>query len=194
MADTASSGNLVPIGGAIRTPKHFRHHILSVVVENKTGVLARVAQLFSRRGYNIFSLAVAPTDDERFSRITIVVDVDTVPLEQITKQLHKLINVIRISEIDPNEATEGELLMATVDAEPAVRAQVIELVNLFHGRIVDVGSARVTVMLAASPSVLDDFEALLGEYGIAELQRTGRVALQKLEKPTSKKKIRGKVS
>ncbi|MGC8480044.1 MAG: acetolactate synthase small subunit [Acidimicrobiales bacterium] len=194
MADTTPGGNLVPIGGAIRTPKHIRHHILSVVVENKTGVLARVAQLFSRRGYNIFSLAVAPTDDERFSRITIVVDVETVPLEQITKQLHKLINVIRISEIDPNEATEGELLMATVDAEPAVRAQVIELVNLFHGRIVDVGSARVTVMLAASPSVLDDFEALLGEYGIAELQRTGRVALQKLEKPTSKKKIRGKVS
>ncbi len=187
--------SIVPIGGAIRTPNEFRHHILSVLVENKTGVLARVAQLFSRRGYNIFSLAVAPTDDDRFSRITVVVDVDTAPLEQITKQLHKLVNVIKISEIDPDDAIEYELLLATVAADAATRAQVIELVNLFEGRIVDVGSTKLTVMVTASPSQLDDFEALIVEYGLVELQRTGRVALQKLGKPTTKRKqMKGKVS
>ena len=159
-----------------------RHHILSVLVENRAGVLARVAGLFSRRGYNIYSLAVAPTDDERFSRITIVVDVESTPLEQITKQLFKLINVVKISELDPAEATERELLLATVRAEPTTRGEVIELVQVFEGRIVDVGYDQLTVMLAGAPSKLDDFEDLMRSYGIIELQRTGRVALPRLER------------
>jgi len=159
-----------------------RHHILSVMVENRSGVLARVAGLFSRRGYNIYSLAVAPTDDERFSRITIVVDVESSPLEQVTKQLFKLINVVKISELDPAEATERELLLATVRAEPTTRGEVIELVQVFEGRIVDVGYDQLTVMLAGAPSKLDDFEDLMRSYGIVELQRTGRVALPKLER------------
>ena len=159
-----------------------RHHILSVTVENRAGVLARVAGLFSRRGYNIYSLAVAPTDDERFSRITIVVDVESTPLEQVTKQLFKLINVVKISELDPAEATERELLLATVRAEPASRGEVIELVQVFEGRIVDVGYDQLTVMVAGAPSKLDDFEDLMRSYGIIELQRTGRVALPKLER------------
>jgi acetolactate synthase-1/3 small subunit len=159
-----------------------RHHILSVLVENRAGVLARVAGLFSRRGYNIYSLAVAPTDDERFSRITIVVDVESTPLEQITKQLFKLINVVKISELDPAEATERELVLATVRAEPATRGEVIELVQVFEGRIVDVGYDQLTVMLAGTPTKLDDFEDLMRSYGIIELQRTGRVALPKLER------------
>ena len=159
-----------------------RHHILSVTVENRAGVLARVAGLFSRRGYNIYSLAVAPTDDERFSRITIVVDVESTPLEQITKQLFKLINVVKISELDPAEATERELVLATVRAEPTTRGEVIELVQVFEGRIVDVGYDQLTVMLAGAPSKLDDFEDLMRSYGIVELQRTGRVALPKLER------------
>jgi acetolactate synthase-1/3 small subunit len=159
-----------------------RHHILSVTVENRAGVLARVAGLFSRRGYNIYSLAVAPTDDERFSRITIVVDVESSPLEQVTKQLFKLINVVKISELDPAEATERELVLATVRAEPKSRGEVIELVQVFEGRIVDVGYDQLTVMLAGAPSKLDDFEDLMRSYGIIELQRTGRVALPKLER------------
>jgi len=159
-----------------------RNHILSVMVENRSGVLARVAGLFSRRGYNIYSLAVAPTDDERFSRITIVVDVESSPLEQVTKQLFKLINVVKISELDPAEATERELLLATVRAEPTTRGEVIELVQVFEGRIVDVGYDQLTVMLAGAPSKLDDFEDLMRSYGIVELQRTGRVALPKLER------------
>jgi acetolactate synthase-1/3 small subunit len=159
-----------------------RHHILSVLVENRAGVLARVAGLFSRRGYNIYSLAVAPTDDDRFSRITIVVDVESSPLEQVIKQLFKLINVVKISELDAAEATERELLLATVRAEPATRGEVIELVQVFEGRIVDVGYDQVTVMLAGTPTKLDDFEDLMRSYGIVELQRTGRVALPKLER------------
>ena len=159
-----------------------RHHILSVLVENRAGVLARVAGLFSRRGYNIYSLAVAPTDDDRFSRITIVVDVESSPLEQVIKQLFKLINVVKISELDTAEATERELLLATVRAEPATRGEVIELVQVFEGRIVDVGYDQVMLMLAGPPSKLDDFEDLMRAYGIVELQRTGRVALPKLER------------
>ena len=161
------------------------HHILSVLVENKAGVLARVAGLFSRRGYNIYSLAVAPTDDERFSRLTIVVDVESSPLEQVTKQLFKLINVLKISELDPALATERELLLATVRAEADQRTQVIELVGVFEGRIVDVGHDQLTVMLAGEPAQLDGFEELIRPYGIIELQRSGRVALPKLERGSS---------
>ena len=176
-------------------PEPIRHHTLSVLVENQPGVLARVANLFSRRGYNIYSLAVAPTDDERFSRITIVVDVESSPLEQITKQLFKLINVVKISELAPHESVERELLLATVRAEPGIRSQVIELVQLFEGRIVDVGKDVVTVMLAGVPQKVDDFEELLRPYGIEELQRTGRVALPKLDRQAPRlRSVSGKVS
>jgi acetolactate synthase-1/3 small subunit len=159
-----------------------RHHTLTVLVENKSGVLARVAGLFSRRGYNIFSLAVAPSDDERFSRITIVVDVESAPLDQIIKQLDKLIPVVSITELDPALSRERELLMATVEAGPDTRGQVIQLVGVFEGKIVDVGPDRLTVMLAGAPSKLDDFEDLIRGYGIVEMQRTGRVALPMLDR------------
>ena len=158
------------------------HHTLVVTVENKAGVLARVAGLFARRGYNINSLAVAPTDDERFSRITIVVDAESAPIEQITKQLFKLVNVVKISELAPSEAVERELLLATVKAEPAVRSQVLELAQIFEGRILAVGSDSLTLSLDGTPGKVDDFEELLRPYGILELQRTGRVALPKLDR------------
>ena len=160
-----------------------RHHILSVLVENKAGVLARVAGLFSRRGFNIYSLAVAPTDeDERFSRITIVVDVESAPLEQVVHQLDKLINVVSISEMAPSAAIERELLLATVAVGPTERSQVIQLVGVFGGEVVNVGRDRLTVMLAGRPEKIDDFEGLLENYDVIELQRTGRVALPKLER------------
>ncbi len=162
------------------------HHTLSVLVENRSGVLARVASLFSRRGYNIESLAVAPTDDERFSRITVVVDVESAPLEQITKQLNKLINVVKISELAPEDAIERELLLATVRAEGTARSQIIELVDVYEGKIADVGHGELTIALADHPDRVDDFEDLLRPYGIIELQRTGRVALPKLDVQTSR--------
>jgi len=160
----------------------YQHHTLSVLVENKAGVLARVSGLFARRGFNIFSLAVAPTDDERFSRITIVVDVESASVEQITKQLFKLIHVVRISELHPSEAVERELVLATVKAAPDQRSQVLELVQIFEGKILAVGHDQVTVSLDGHPQKIDDFEDLLRPYGIVELQRTGRVALPKLER------------
>ncbi len=148
-----------------------RHHVLSVLVENKAGVLARVAALFSRRGFNIYTLVAAPTDDPRFSRLTVVVDVESSTLEQITKQLFKLINVVKISELDPDEAIERELALLTVQADVNTRSQVIELVSVFEGKIVDVGSDQLTIMLAGEPSKLDGFEQLMRGFGIIDLQR-----------------------
>ena len=170
------------------------HHILSVLVENKAGVLARVASLFARRGYNIYSLAVAPTEDERFSRLTVVVDVDSAPLEQIVKQLFKLINVVKISELDPRSAVERELVLATVRAPAEVRSQVVELVQIFEGKILAVGTDAITVSLDGNPDKLDDFEELLRGYGIVELQRTGRVALPKLVRESRLRAVKGKAS
>ena len=171
------------------------HHILVVLVENKAGVLARVSGLFARRGFNIFSLAVAPTDDERFSRITIVVDVESATVEQITKQLFKLVHVVKISELHPAESVERELMITTVKAPPDTRGQVLELVQVFEGRILAVGHDALTLSLEGHPSKIDDFEDLLRPYGIIELQRTGRVALPKLERQAPRlRAVRGKVS
>ena len=164
----------------------IQHHLLSVLVENKAGVLARVAGLFARRGFNIISLAVAPTEDERLSRITIAVDVANAPLEQVTKQLFKLVNVVKITELDPRQAVERELALVTVDAPPAIRSQVIELVDVFEGRILNVGHDRLTISLEGTPDKLDDFEELVRPYGIAELARTGRVALPKIDNTTAR--------
>ncbi|MGD0083040.1 MAG: acetolactate synthase small subunit [Acidimicrobiales bacterium] len=158
-----------------------RHHLLSVLVENKAGVLTRVASLFARRGYNIFSLAVAPTDDPRFSRISIVVDVESAPLEQVVAQLDKLIPIVEIRELHPDEAREAELLLATVPADADQRAQVIQLAGVYGGQVIDMSLDAVTVMLAGAPEALDDFEELMRSYGILELQRTGRVALPRLK-------------
>jgi acetolactate synthase I/III small subunit len=157
-----------------------RHHILSVLVENKFGVLSRIAGLFSRRGYNIFSLAVSPTEDERFSRMTVVVDVESAPLEQVTKQLNKLIPVIKITELAPDDAVERELMLATVSTTAELRSQVTELAAIFEARILDVGHDALTLMVAGTPDQLDAFTELLHQYGIVELQRTGRIALPKL--------------
>lgn len=159
-----------------------RYHTLVVRVENKPGVLARVAGLFARRGYNIDSLAVAPTDDERFSRITIVVDVESAPLEQIVKQLDKLINVVEIRELDPRDSVERELMLVTVGVAADQRGQIMDLVRIFEARVLNVGLDSMMVSLSGSPNRLDDFEALLRPFGIEEFQRTGKVALASLPK------------
>jgi acetolactate synthase I/III small subunit len=157
-----------------------QHHTVVVRVENEFGVLARVTSLISRRGFNIHSLAVAPTDNERFSKITIVVDAEENPMDQIVKQLDKLINVVEIRELAPNDSVARELLLITVSATPNVRAEVAELANIFDGKIVNVGPDSIMLMLADPPDKLDDFEELLRPYGIVDVQRTGRVALPKL--------------
>ena len=156
------------------------HHILTVTVENKPGVLSRVAGLFSRRAFNIFSLAVSPTDDERFSRMTVVVDAETAPLEQVVKQLNKLIPVIKITEIAPGDGVERELMMVTVSATAELRTQVTELASIFDGKIVDVGFEALTIMVAGESDKLDAFSDLAKPFGIVELQRTGRIALARV--------------
>ena len=170
------------------------HHMLSVLVQNKPGVLARVASLFARRGYNIFSLAVAPTDDPEFSRISIVVDVESAPLEQIVKQLFKLIDVVRITELDPRKSVERELMIATVRVDGENRGQIAELANLFEAKVLAVGADAVTISIDGNPEKIDDFEELLRGYGIVESQRTGRVALPKLEREARKGATKGKAS
>ena len=158
-------------------------HTIVVHVENKAGVLARIAGLFSRRGFNIDSLAVAPTDDERFSRITIVVDVTSTSIDQVVKQLDKLINVLEIRELDPATSVERELLMATLSAPKAkTRREIIDLVHIFDAQVLNVGFDQLMVSLSGSQRRLDDFEALLGRFGIIEIQRTGKIALSELAK------------
>ncbi|MGB1386050.1 MAG: acetolactate synthase small subunit [Ilumatobacteraceae bacterium] len=176
----------------------LNHGILSVLVQNRPGVLARVASLFARRGYNIFSLAVAPAEDETQSRITIVVDLESAPLEQMVKQLFKLVDVVKISELDPRRSIERELLLATVRADTGQRSEIVELVKIFEAKILAVGSDAVTVSLEGHPDKLDDFEELLDSYAIVELQRTGRVALPKLDRAARLRAVnpnqKGKVS
>ena len=161
-------------------------HILSVLVENKAGVLSRVAGLFSRRGFNIFSLAVSPTDDERFSRMTIVVDAESAPIEQILRQTEKLINVVDIRELAAGEAVERELMLATVRVGADFRGQVTELASIFEAKILDVGPDSLTLMAAGTPDKIDAMEELLRPHGIVELQRTGRVALPKIDNSSAR--------
>ena len=171
-----------------------QHHVLSVLVQNRPGVLARVSGLFARRGYNIYSLAVAPTDNVDYSRITIVVDISATPLEQIVKQLFKLIDVVRITELDPRKSVERELMLATVRIDGDQRGQVVELANKFEAKVLAVGNDAMSLSMDGTPEKIDDFEELLKGYGIVESQRTGRVALPKLEREARKGALKGKAS
>lgn len=150
---------------------------VTALVENKAGVLARVVGLFARRGFNISSLAVAPTEDERFSRITFVYDIGSAPVEQVLSQVNKLVNVIEIEAIDPEHSVERELLLTTITTTEESRGRVIELIQVFEGKVVDVSRHSLTAMVAGRPGKLDDFEQLVREHGILALQRTGRIAL-----------------
>jgi acetolactate synthase I/III small subunit len=152
-------------------------HTLSVLVENKPGVLARVSGLFSRRGFNIDSLAVGETENKEVSRITIVVNVEDSPLEQVTKQLNKLINVIKIVELDPDTSVQRELLLVKVRAERPMRAQVLETVNLFRARVVDVAPDTLTVEATGTADKIDALLRDLEPYGIKEMVQSGLVAI-----------------
>ncbi len=154
-------------------------HIVSALVENKPGVLVRIAGLFSRRGYNIESLAVGPTEKPELSRMTIVVDIADRPLEQVRKQLHKLINVIEISDLTPEQAVERELILVKVKAPPEKRAEIIEIADIFRASIVDVSSDMLVLEVTGTESKLSAMESLLRPYGIREFARTGKIALSR---------------
>jgi acetolactate synthase I/III small subunit len=152
-------------------------HTLSVLVENKPGVLARVSGLFSRRGFNIDSLAVGPTEHPEISRMTIVVSVEELPLEQVTKQLNKLVNVIKIVELEPVVAVQRELLLVKVRADATVRSQVLETVQLFRAKVVDVSPEALTVEATGTADKLDALLRMLEPYGIREMVQSGMVAI-----------------
>ena len=154
-------------------------HTLSVLVENKPGVLARVAGLFSRRGFNIESLAVGVTEKPDISRMTVVVNVEEHSLEQVYKQLNKLINVIKVLDLDPDNSVKRELIMVKVKAGPENRAEIVELADIFRGKIVDVSSNTITVEITGVGSKLRAFEDLISPFGVKELVRTGTVALSR---------------
>ena len=152
-------------------------HTLSVLVENKPGVLARIAGLFSRRGFNIESLAVGPTEHPEVSRMTIVVNVDESPLEQVTKQLNKLIEVIKIVELDGSASVNRELLLVKVRADAETRGQILDVVELFKAKVVDVSPDTVVVQAVGNVDKLADLRRLLEPFGIRELVQSGMVAI-----------------
>ncbi|MCW2897946.1 MAG: acetolactate synthase, small subunit [Streptosporangiaceae bacterium] len=155
----------------------MNRHTLSVLVENKPGVLARVSSLFSRRGFNIDSLAVGPTEHPGISRMTIVVNVEDLPLEQVTKQLNKLINVLKIVELQPGASVQRELLLVKVRADAETRSQVLETVQLFRAKVVDVAPDAVTIEATGSKDKLEALIRVLEPFGIKELVQSGMVAV-----------------
>ncbi|MEJ2579809.1 MAG: acetolactate synthase small subunit [Kineosporiaceae bacterium] len=152
-------------------------HTLSVLVENKPGILARVAGLFARRGFNIHSLAVGPTEHPDVSRMTVVVDVDELPLEQVTKQLNKLVSVIKIVELERNASVQRELLLVKVRADLQTRSHVLEAVQLFRAKVVDVAPDAVTIEVTGNPDKLEAFLKVLEPFGVRELVQSGLVAV-----------------
>ncbi|HEY7731634.1 MAG TPA: acetolactate synthase small subunit [Gaiellaceae bacterium] len=154
-------------------------HTLSVMVEDKPGALARISTMFARRGFNIDSLAVGPTERPGVSCITLRVDCSQHSLEQIEKQIHKLVNVLRVTELVPGEAVERELLMLKVSASPERRAELITTAEAFRGRVADLGPDAVVFELVGTPEELDSFQELAQPHGIQELVRTGRVGMSR---------------
>ena len=154
-------------------------HILSVLVENKSGVLSRVTGMISRRGFNIESLTVAPTEDEGLSRMTVIVEADKMGFEQITKQLHKIVSVYKVSDFTDTDTVERELVLFKVMVSPERRHEVIEITNVFRANIVDVGKSTLTIEATGSTSKLDALEDLFRGYGIRQLTHTGKIAMSR---------------
>ena len=155
------------------------HHTVSVEVEDKPGALARVSQMFARRGYNIQSLAVGTTERPEISRLTLRVDCSEHSFEQIEKQMHKLVNVLRVVELPPGESVERELALITVNAPPDKRAELIQLGEVFNARVADIGREALTFEIVGRPEELDAFEELVRPHGVRELARTGRIGLRR---------------
>jgi acetolactate synthase-1/3 small subunit len=165
-------------------------HTLSVLVENKPGVLARIAGLFSRRGFNIDSLAVGPTEHPEVSRMTIVVNVEESPLEQVTKQLNKLVEVIKIVELDNAASVSRELLLVKIKADAATRGQVLEIVQLFRAKVVDVAADALTVQVVGNTDKLEDFLRIVEPYGVRELVQSGMVAIGRGSRSITERTLR----
>ena len=154
-----------------------RKHTLSILVENKPGVLTRIAGLFARRGFNIDTLTVGPTDDERISRITLTLDGAVHPIDQVTKQLHKLINVLKIRDLDPADTVARELALFKVSADGQTRAEVMQICEIFRGKVVDVGKRSIIIEITGTNEKIEAFERMVRPFGLIEMMRTGEIAI-----------------
>ena len=164
------------VAGGIHTG---RRHILSILVENKPGVLARVAGLFARRGFNIQTLAVGPTDDPSISRITLTVDGALHPIDQVTKQLHKLVNVIKIRDLEPAETVARELALFKIAADSEARAEVMQFTDIFRGKVIDVSKRSLTIEVTGTDEKIEAFERMIRPFGLIEMVRTGEIAISR---------------
>jgi acetolactate synthase-1/3 small subunit len=156
-----------------------RKHIISLLVENKPGVLARIAGLFSRRGFNIDTLAVGPTDDPMLSRMTLTLDGALHPIDQVTKQLHKLVNVIKIRDLEPEEAVARELALFKIAADGDTRAQVMQFAEIFRGHVIDVSKRSITIEVTGANDKIEAFEHAVRPFGLIEMVRTGEIAISR---------------
>src|SRR5436305_13390879 len=156
-----------------------RKHILTLLVENKPGVLARIAGLFSRRGFNIETLAVGPTDDPTLSRMTLTLDGALHPIDQFTKQLHKLVNVIKIRDLEPEEAVARELALFKVAADGETRGQVMQFADIFRGKVIDVSKRSITIEITGTDDKIEAFEQVVRPVGLIEMVRTGEIAISR---------------
>src|SRR5947209_8246009 len=156
-----------------------RKHIVSILVENKPGVLTRIAGLFARRGFNIDTLAVGPTEDERLSRITLTLDGALHPIDQVTKQLHKLVNVLKIRDLEPEETLARELALFKISADGPSRTEVVQICEIFRGKIVDVGRRSLVVEVTGTDEKINAFERLVRPFGLIEMVRTGEIAISR---------------
>jgi acetolactate synthase-1/3 small subunit len=162
---------------AVAAGRTGRKHVLSILVENKPGVLTRVAGLFARRGFNIETLTVGPTDDDEVSRITLTVDGAVHPIDQVTKQLHKLINVLKIRDLEPSGTVSRELAMFKLAAEGPQRGEIMEFCEIFRGRVVDVTKRSMIVEITGPTEKIEAFERMVRPYGLIEMMRTGEIAI-----------------
>ncbi len=167
--------------GSVRTG---RRHVLSILVENKPGVLTRIAGLFARRGFNIDTLAVGPTDDPGLSRITLTLDGALHPIDQVTKQLHKLVNVLKITDLEPAMTLARELALFKVNADAGTRAEISALIAPFRAQIIDTGRRAVTIEITGSHQKINALEELLRPYGLIEMARTGEIAINRNQAQT----------
>jgi acetolactate synthase-1/3 small subunit len=156
-----------------------RKHVLSILVENKPGVLTRIAGLFARRGFNIDTLAVGPTDDDTLSRITLTLDGAVHPIDQVTKQLHKLVNVLKIRDLEPEETLARELALFKVSADGTARAEVMQICEIFRAKVVDVTKRSVVVEVTGTFQKVEAFERLIRPFGLIEMARTGEIAISR---------------
>ncbi len=156
-----------------------RKHIISLLVENKPGVLTRIAGLFARRGFNIDTLAVGPTDDESLSRITLTLDGALHPIDQVTKQLHRLVHVIKIRDLEPEECVARELALFKVSADAETRAQVMQFTDIFRGKVIDVSKKSMTIEITGTDDKIEAFEQMIRPFGLIEMVHTGEIAISR---------------